>query len=65
MEEEANPVHCVMLQPAALQSSGLDHILERHREELFLEPELDLNKLLILVEQSHLNILGRFRNLYV
>ena len=65
MEEKANPVHCVMLQPAALQSSDLDHILEHHRGELFLEPELDLNQLLILLEQFHLNILGRFRSLYV
>ena len=29
------------------------------------EPELDANQLLTLLEQFHLNILGRFRNLYV
>ena len=64
MEEEANPVHCVMLQPAALQSSGLDHILEHHMGAV-LEAELDLNQPLILLEQFHLNILERCRNLYV
>ena len=50
---------------AALQSSVLDHILEHHKAELFLEPELDVGQLLTLLEQFHLNILGKFSNLYV
>ena len=56
---------CPLCDAAALQSTVLDHILEHHRGELFLEPELDANQLLTLLEQLHLNILGRFRNLYV
>ena len=56
---------CPLCDAAALQSTVLDHILEHHRGELFLEPELDANQLLTLLEQFHLNILGRFRNLYV
>ena len=56
---------CPLCDAAALQSTVLDHILEHHRGELLLEPELDVNQLLTLLEQFHLNILGRFRNLYV
>ena len=50
---------------AALQSSVLDHILEHHKAELFLEPERDVGQLLTLLEQFHLNILQKFSNLYV
>ena len=37
----------------------------RNWKELLLEPELDVEQLLTLLEQFHLNILGKFRNLYV
>ena len=43
----------------------LDHILENHGGELFLEPELDTNQLLTLLEQLHLGFVAKFRNLYV
>ena len=70
MGEVADPVHGVMQQPfsrhgrgsrpcprcdaAALQSSVLDHILEHHKAELFLDLELDVGQLLTLLEQFHL-----------
>ena len=47
---------CPRCDAAALQSSVLDHILEHHKVELFLEPELDKAQLLTLLEQFHLNI---------
>ena len=47
---------------AALQCSVLDHILDHHGEELFLEPAFDANKLLTLLEQLHLDFLAKFRN---
>ena len=50
---------------ATLQSSVLDHILQNHGGELFLEPELDTNQLLTLLEQLHLGFVAKFRNLYV
>ena len=34
---------CPLCDTAALQCSVLDHILDHHGEELFLEPELDTN----------------------
>ena len=37
---------CPLCDAAALQSSVLDHILEHHRGELFLEPELGMTALL-------------------
>ena len=45
MGEVADPVHA-----AALQSSVLDHILEHHKAELFLDPELNVGQLLTLLE---------------
>ena len=50
---------------ATLHSSVLDHILENHGGKLFLEPELDTNQLLTLLEQLHLGFVAKFRNLYV
>ena len=38
---------CPRCDAAALQSSVLDHILEHRKAELFLEPELDVDQLLI------------------
>ena len=46
----------------ALQCSVLDHILDHHGEELFLEPAFDANKLLTLLEQLHLDFLAKFRD---
>ena len=43
----------------------LDHILENHGGKLFLEPELDTNQLLTLLEQLLLGFVAKFRNLYV
>ena len=56
---------CPRCDAATLQSSVLDHILEHHKAELFLDSELDVDQLLTLLEQFHLNILGKFSNLYV
>ena len=50
---------------AALQCSVLDHILDHHGEELFLEPALYVNKLLTLLEQLHLDFLAKVKNSYV
>ena len=56
---------CPLCDDATLQSSVLDHILENHGGKLFLEPELDTNQLLTLLEQLHLGFVAKFRNLYV
>ena len=56
---------CPLCDDATLQSSVLDHILENHRGELFLEPELDTNQLLTSSEQLHLGFVAKYRNLYV
>ena len=45
---------CPWCDAAALQSSVLDHILEHHKAELFLDLELDVGQLLTLLEQFHL-----------
>ena len=50
---------------AALQCSVLNHILDHHGEELFLEPTFDANKLLTLLEQLHLDFVAKCRSLYV
>ena len=52
---------CPQCDAAALQSSVLDRILEHHKAELFLEPELNVGQLLTLMEQFHLNILQKFQ----
>ena len=51
MGEVADHVQC---DAAALQPSVLDHILEHHKVELFLDPELDVDQLF------HLNILNSY-----
>ena len=50
---------CPVCDAAALQCSVLDHILDHHGEELFLDPALDANKLLTLLEQLHLDFLAK------
>ena len=56
---------CQLCDTAPLQSTVLDHILCHHGGELHLEPGLDGNKLLSLLEQLHLDFLSKFKNLYV
>ena len=50
---------CPLCDDATLQSSVLDHILANHGGELFLEPELDTNQLLTLLEQLQLGFVAK------
>ena len=43
--------------------SVLDHILVSHREELHLDPVLDYEKLMCLLEELHLGVLSKFSKL--
>ena len=55
---------CPLCDDATLQSSVLEHILENHGGELFLELELDTNQLLTLWEQLHLGFVACLTNMY-
>ena len=56
---------CPLCDVVPLRSSVMVHILGNHREELFLEPGLDGNKLLDQLEDLHLDFLSKLKNLYV
>ena len=56
---------CLLCDVVPLQSSVMVHILGNHREELFLEPKLDGNKLLDQLEDLHLDFLSKLKKLYV
>ncbi len=55
---------CRLSDVAPLESSVLDHTLNKHGGELSLEPGLDGNMLSDLLEKLHMDILCKFVNLY-
>ena len=55
---------CQLCDAAPLPSSVLDHILDQHGEELSLEPGLNCNNLLQLLEGLHLNVVFNFWKFY-
>ena len=63
-EKGNHPCHLCDAAPLP-ELSVLDHILVSQWEELHLDPELDYESLMNLLDKLHLDVLSKFSNIFI